>query len=449
MAPGPAPASRGGLSPLVGLLAAAALAHANGLAGAFQFDDYNVIVQNPAVHSWAGWLASMPGIRPLLKLSYTASWTSGLGRVGFHAVNLAAHLAAVGCAFLLLRRRADWVGGGAAGPAALTAALVFALHPAQTEAVTYLSGRSVSLMGALYLGSILAYARGVERGSALWRAGLSPLLFGAALLVRETAWTLPLALLLWGGAPPGASWRERLGRLWVHWGVLAGVGVGMLATAGYRRLLLGSLSARTLKENLLTQVDGVCYLLTQPLLLLQVNIDPDLPSRTHLTADLALRGGLLLALALAGCLQLRRRPWLGGGILWLFLHLCPTNSLLPRLDVANDRQLYLGLLGPALILAVTLGRWLPRRGAAVAAALALLLGGATVVRNLDYRTEVALWQATVRSSPEKARAWNNLGYAHQMAGELEAARQVYRRALALDPGLLKARANLGALPPGR
>ena len=51
------------------LAIAVLLAYFNALGGAFQFDDYNVIVNNPAVHSLAGWVESMPGIRPLLKFS--------------------------------------------------------------------------------------------------------------------------------------------------------------------------------------------------------------------------------------------------------------------------------------------------------------------------------------------------------------------------------------------
>ena len=73
------------------LIATVALAYANALDGPFQFDDWNVIVDNPAVHSWATWWHFMPGIRPLLKATYTANWTSGFGTAGFHAVNVVLH----------------------------------------------------------------------------------------------------------------------------------------------------------------------------------------------------------------------------------------------------------------------------------------------------------------------------------------------------------------------
>ena len=120
--------------PLGLLLTVPAAAYLPAFLGAFQFDDYNVIVHNPAVHSWAAFVASMPGIRPFLKLSYTLNWTSGLGVLGFHAVYLACHLAAVCCGYALGRA---WQGWPTSTPVltrrmALTTALLFALHPAQT-----------------------------------------------------------------------------------------------------------------------------------------------------------------------------------------------------------------------------------------------------------------------------------------------------------------------------
>ena len=432
------------------LLAAIGIAYLNAFRGSFQFDDYNVIVHNPAVHSWGAWLHSMPGIRPLLKLSYVLSWAAGMGAPGFLLINVLCHGANVLLVYALAVRWSGTHGPREAAPRAvgLAAALLFALHPANSEAVTYISGRSVSLMATAYLGSLLIYLRGRERESRALAGLASPALFLAALAVKETAWTLPLALLLWEAARPSGGLREGFRRLWPHWAALALGATAMLALPGYRRLLEVSLATRSLAEQLLTQIGGQCYLLTQPLLLLRLNIDPDLPVHTTVTDGLLLQGAILAGLVVLGLMQLRHRPWLGVGLLWFFLHLLPTNAMLPRLDVANDRQLYLAMIGPGFLVAVTLPR-IPWRSArwGVAAALLVALGAATVLRNHEYRSEVALWEATARSSPGKARAWNNLGYAHQLAANHEAARQAYLRALQLDPGYPKARANLDALPP--
>jgi len=425
------------------VIVAVLAAYANALSASFQFDDFNVIVDNRAVHGIDAWLASMPGIRPLLKLSYTLNWIAD-GVAGFHAVNVLLH---AGNALLVLAIGRELTRGApqpalpllsAQSALPLFVALLFALHPAQTEAVTYVSGRSVSLMAAFYLGAVLCWLRAQTLVSAL--------LFALALAVKETAWTLPFALLLL--APlAGTSWREALRRTRAHWVVLGAFAVAVLVVPGYRRLLFSSLGTRTLGENLLAQVDGVWYLLASPLLRLQINIDPDLAVPAALTPGLAAKAALLVALVALGFALLRRAPWAGVALLWFFLHLAPTNSVLPRVDLANDRQLYLALLGPAALVAGAAAR-LPRRpAAALVTTLWLVLGAFTVARNLDYRDEIALWTATVAASPNKARPWNNLGYAYAQAGDVEAARHAYRRALAIDPGHLRARYNLRRLEP--
>ncbi len=81
------------------------------------------------------------------------------------------------------------------------------------------------------------------------------------------------------------------------------------------------------------------------------------------------------------------------------------------------------------------------------AALCFVLGAATVARNRDYRDEVSLWTATVASSPNKSRPWNNLGYAYYVAGDNQAARRAYVKALEIEPEHVRARFNLRLIEP--
>ncbi|MBS1108604.1 MAG: hypothetical protein H6Q88_596, partial [Anaeromyxobacteraceae bacterium] len=144
------------------LLVAVAAAWATSLAGTFQFDDWNVIVNEPRVASLGAWWGSMPGIRPLLKLSFAMNQASGLGLAGFHAVNLAVHAASALLVLVLLRGVVERVQASRpdSGAAPLLGALLFALHPVQVEAVTYVSGRSSSLAGMLALGSVVTWLAG-------------------------------------------------------------------------------------------------------------------------------------------------------------------------------------------------------------------------------------------------------------------------------------------------
>lgn len=411
----------------------------------FQFDDWNVIVHNPAVHDWTAWRRFMPGIRPLLKASYVASWTAGDGLPGvFVWFNVAVHALNALLLLALLRALMPRLGVDGEGARWLPSgvALLFALHPAQTEAVTYVCGRSVSLMALFCLAAALLQARAVGARAPRAARVLAALCFALALAVKEHAWALPFALLLVERLDPAVSWRRAWLRTLPHWLVLAAMAAVVVQVPGFWRLLGASLDTRPLGANLLTQVSGVWYLLTRPLPGLVLNIDPDLAVQTRWTAPLAVKAASLAMLGWLGVRTWRSAPWVGFGLAWMFVWLLPTNSLLPRTDVANDRQLYLALAGPALLLAGGVMRLAPRRAfvpVLVILAAALLAG--TVNRNRDYRSEVALWEATARHSPGKARVWNNLGWAYEGAGRVDDARRAYDQALVLDPNDWKARAN--------
>jgi len=433
-----------------GLLLLCVLAYANALRAPFQFDDFVAFADYAGAQSLAGWWAAMPGIRPLLKLSYALNAHLSPAPLGYHFVNLALHIANTLMVFALLRR---WPGAALGAAAAFLGAAVFALHPAQTEAVTYLAGRSVSLMASFYLAALLAWVRCDSH----WRLPLTIGFFLLALACKETAVTLPAALLLWeyardrrAGEAEGrvARVRAALRATAPLWLVLLLAALALSALPRYRTLFALSLSLRTPLENLFAQVAGIGYLVTRPLLTLRTNIDPDIATPTGFTAYAALGALALVGLITFGFAQLRSRPGLALAVLWFFLHLAPTNSLLPRLDLANDRQLYLALIGPAWLVATglqQLGACHLRIAIAVALALILTLGAATIARNRDYRSEVALWSATVRQSPHKARAWNNLGLALRLAGQDAMAAAAYQRALEIDPSFEQARINMGVL----
>lgn len=411
------------------LVAAAALAaYLPSFGGAFQFDDYNVIVNYPTVHSWellferAG-----AGVRALLKASYTLNWTLGGGSTfGFHLVNVALHsLNAVFLFFIGRKIFPDHEN------ASLVAALLFALHPAQTEAVTYISGRSVSLMAALYLASMILYLR---------KSFYSVIPFILALGVKETAVTLPAALLLVELLRPGrASWRLQL----PHWLVLAAGGLVLLLVPRYFDLVAYGFSQRGPVDNLLTQVGGISYLLARLVTLQGYNIDPGLAVFQGFDSLFFLQAILIGALLALGLSTLRTRPWLGFGILWFFLQLAPTNSIVPRLDVANDRQLYLACWGLFLGFSIEVSLLLPQRiSLALTVTAAIAFAASSIARQLDYRDEITLWEASVRENPANPRARNNLGYAYYLAGRKGEARREIEAAARLDPAYERPRANL-------
>ncbi|MBI4937893.1 MAG: hypothetical protein HY846_06700 [Nitrosomonadales bacterium] len=436
--------SAAGLPLLVLLLAATCATYLNALWAGFQFDDFKVIVDNPVVHTWQAWLDDMgQGIRPLLKLSYTLNWVSGWGVAGFHLTNIAVHLCNVLLVFALTRRfvrlHPRLPQQQAAIP--LFVALLFALHPIHTEAVTYVSGRSIALMTLFYLAGLLAYVSGREGGSKALGFLLTPLCFVAALGVKETAVTFPLALLVWSMAC-GEPLRAALRRQWPAWAVLLLAAAYFLGSGSYVQHMERSAALNSLQGNLATQSEAFAYLLKQWAFPLWLNMDPDLKVAHGLAGHIP-QLFLLAAVFVMMLLAMRRRPWIGFGMAWVLIQLVPLYLFLPRLDVANERQMYLVSWPLALAVTAELAIWLkPKVFTFAVAALALAFAGLTAMRNQAYQDEVALWEDTVVKSPGKARVHNNLGYAYMQAGRRNEAEREFRVALGIDPEYYKARNNL-------
>ncbi len=428
---------------LVWLILVILVCYANALTSGFQFDDFNVIVNNPRVHSWSSWMEGLTlGIRPLLKFSYTLNWTMGMGVIGFHVTNLLIHLVN---AYLVYRLAKEFAGqqwqADALRDIPLLVALLFAVHPIHTEAVTYICGRSTSLMTLFYLAGLLAYISGRTQQSGIKMYGLTPLFFVIALSVKETAVTFPLALLLWEYAC-GGKWQRALTPQWPNWLVLILSALVFLFSDGYLSQMERSAQFNSLQGNAATELSGFAYLMRQLASPLWLNIDPGLPLLHDLSASwLQLVFFVALLALMFACW--RRRPWIGFALAWAMLQLIPLHLFLPRIDIVNDRQMYLADWPLLLALCIEVRLWTSGTRTRVFAALLLSgLAFLTVLRNQDYASEISLWEDTVMKSPDKARVHNNLGYAYMLAHRHDEARREFTSALQLDPRLYKARYNL-------
>lgn len=431
---------------LLWLTLAVVITYANVLGGDFLFDDYNVIVNESQVHSWEAWLTSLGnGIRPLLKFSYTLNWTMGTGVVGFHLLNLLIHLVNV---YLVYRLASEFVLNlkqhETLDFVPLFTALLFAVHPIHTEAVSYICGRSSSLMAMFYLAGLLCYGIGRRRDDRRYLYFATPLFFLLALGVKETAVTFPFALLLWE-ISCSKNRQFVFKALWPNWAVLVFVVVFFLFNDSYFSQMERSVQLNGLSGNLATQLSGFVYLMQQLTLPLWLNIDPDLPLLHDLSAATL---PLVITLVMFGLMIVtwHRRPWISFALAWVMLHLIPLYLVLPRIDIANERQLYLVSWPLLLVIAIELGLLLHGKNWKIFASATLLACIAlTLSRNQDYRNEITLWEDTVTKSPNKARVHNNLGYAYLLAQRKKEARREFTTALQLDPQLYQARYNLRRL----
>ena len=456
------------------LLVLGAVAYANALSGPFVFDDERNIVQNRAVH-WADLApANFIGLtethEPTRVVAYASFGInhafSGLEVWSYHATNVAIHLAtallvyALALAMLqrlpLERPEGELLGGGVVHWAALTAALLFLLHPLQTQAVTYVVQRMTSLCAFFYLGSLLAYVRGRAAATSGRRNAAFALAVGLwilALGTKQNAATLPVAVLLVEWFFFQQAQVDWLKRNAAYGGaaivVLMLVGLALLGNSPFAGLQAAYEHYDfTLGERLLTQPRVVWFHLSQVLLPLpsRLNLLHDVPVSTSLLSPITTLPallGLLAGIGAAIALATRQRL-LSFCILWLALHLVIESSVI-ALDLIFEHRMYLPMFGACLGLAWGLFTLAPRLPLAIggAAVVSALLAFGTIERNRVWQDAITLWSDTAAKSPEIARAHTNLGVAYTKAGRVDDAIPEFERALALAPELERARTNLG------
>lgn len=459
---------RSGTPALAALLALAVLAYLNSLPGPFQFDDYAVVATDRAAQDWSAWWETLSRrIRPLLKATYVAThqlggWF-GHATAGHHLGNLLVHLGVVALSWRLALVLATSFGlqAGAALRAALGCAAVVALHPLATEAVTYITGRSVALGTLFALAAALAQLNASRAAAAgapdrAWRAAALAA-FAAALLSRETFVVLPalLALLEWsggGGSTPAGIARARLAlrRTALAWAM---AGIALAAMFLHRRygplldLSAANADGRLGEPSMLLALE---YFATRLLMLSPLSIDPALQpgqigAAHRAAASLALAAAVLLAWRCRAS-----RPWwiLAAG--WIAATLAPAYLLPIRHDGVSERHFYPALWGAGFAISCEVAaRLRPAAALAAGCAAALVLFAATVARNADYASEVALWEATSRVPNAGPRALHNLGVAYLGERRWDDAKAAFERALALDAGYAKALAGRDRAIAGR
>lgn len=462
------------------LVLSVVLVYAGSLGGPFVFDDVPAIQENPTLRHPAdigrvltppGDEAGTVGGRPILNLSLALNYAWGGTAVrGYHTVNVAIHAAAALLLFGVLRRTLKGLRGETGWvkremplpwpesgdlPAAFLSALLWAVHPLQTESVTYVIQRAESLMGFFYLLTLYAFIRFAAPGPSrrIWAAlAVAACAFGMA--TKEVMVTAPLVVLLFDRTLVSGSFRKAwgehravhacLGATWLLLAILVEGTHGRGGSAGFH-------SSAGVWPYALTQCGAVVEYIR-----LSFWPDPLIFDRgTALVHSLgeALPAMFMVAgLAAGAAYALLRRSAAGFAAFCFFVLLAPSSSIVPvATEAVAEHRMYLSLavvctLAVATLLAF-LNRLFPRRAALLlwlcGTAAAVGLGAATVERNRDYRSEVALWADTARKAPSNPRAHNNLAEAYLAAGRPAEAAREFEAADRVDPNYAPAQYNLG------
>ncbi len=454
---------------LLVLALAAGAAYHDSFHGPFVFDDVLAIQNNPDIRSFATTLRENPAVdtatavgRPLLRVSLWANYAlGGLDVRGYHAVNLLLHLAAAFTLFAFTRRllaspRLAPRYAASAGPLALAIALLWTVHPLQSESVTYVVQRAEMLGALFYLLTLYAVVRCAEasvsrRGRAWAVAAVLSCLLGMA--SKETLATAPLVALAMDRIFFSSSWSAL-------WRARRGLYLALAATWIFQAALVLSSAGRKGTVGFALSIAWWEYALTQPYYLcryLALSLWPG-PLVFDYGSYVARGAGeiapyLLVVLALGALtlFALWRRPVLGFLGLWFFALLGPTSSVVPVVtQTGAEHRMYLPLAAVVALAVLgvhALARRHPPLGPRLAAALLVLatlaLGTRTVLRNRDYRDEITLWQGVVDRWPGNWRAFNNLGNLLGLRGLYESALPHYEASRRLQPNSPEAHNNLG------
>jgi tetratricopeptide (TPR) repeat protein len=483
--------------PLI-VVGAGLLAYANSFNGSYFHDDFGSIPENPTIrHLWPIWQTLSPphrgGLtvesRPLINLSLAFNYALGGYHVwGYHALNVTVHILA-GLTLLGIARRTLLQPslrerfGAAADPLALTIALLWTVHPLQTESVTYIVQRAESVMGMFYLLTLYCFIRGTEaRYAGLWY-GLSVTACALGMISKEVMITAPVMVLLYDRAFLSESFREAWQRRRPFY-------IALSATW----LLLGCLLVLTIRNALAnaTRIHLAWwqYLATQPgviLYYLRLSVWPAPLSMEHAwpiarTWTAVLIPGIpVLILLAASVWAWRRKPapfgagpaQLGTGHAskdsrqawgfvgaWFFLILAPSSSFVPALDALYEHRMYLSLAAVVSVVVLAMYSLAGWRSFGLLAAAAIGLGFLTWRRNEVYRRDpdfslaIALqkegrtaeaihhYKRSLRIAPGDATTHYNLGNALKSVGRIDEAIQQWQEAVRINPNFAEPQNNL-------
>lgn len=489
---------------IITIFAAAIMLYANTLQTPFIFDDGFNIVENYRIRLQSLDFTSMKNAvrgvptrnRPLTGATFALNYYfGGYDVFGYHLVNVLIHAANGIFVYLLalavfgrLRFRERHSDGSGTAPGAgddddntlnwmaLGAALVFACHPLQTQAVTYVAQRYTSMAALFYLAAVLCFigARSAGRGeyfsgggaeralegeagagkkrsmvSALY-AVLCPVCGVLAMLCKQSAASLPAAILLveyllfdssWAG------WKRKLLYILPLAAVFIVVGLyvaGFFSSDMTLGMLLEDVSDQLREtqrvsrwEYLCTQFAVVAVYLKMLVLPIGQNVDHMFPFSSGFWDGLTPYAFLLLSAVVAAAVWARRRhPVVTFAVFWFFITLSVESSIFPIKDALVEHRLYLPLAGMCLLppyLFFTLLR--RRRWAAVVltALVVIALATATVLRNRVWAEPVTFWADVVDKSPQNYRALNNLGLALSSEGRAREALPYFQEAVRIRP----------------
>ncbi len=422
----------------------------------FHLDDNHAIVKNTAIKDITD-IKTIWNIQPTRFLTFFTFALNyhfhGLAVVGYHIVNIIIHIAAsIFLYFLVLLTlqspvlRNEAVSNHSNLIAAFTA-LLFLVHPVQTQAVTYIVQRLASMAALFYIGSLTLYAKARLTTAnpskrILWYV-LFVIITIASFFTKETSFTLPLMLILYEVAffqkKPVLNW-QKVSTSIMFIAVIAALLLYMKPDFGGLSLheTRGGIIELTRVQYMITQLSVITTYFRLMLIPVNQNLDYDYPVFNSLfNADIILSIIVLGTITVLAILLYKKQRIISFGIIWVFVTLLPESSIIPISDVIFEHRMYLPMAGFSM--AFVAGIYCLMKNVSLRVMIAgfvvilLMFALLTYNRNNIWSSALTLWDDTVKKSPGKARPYFYRGNALMEAGKIEKAIKDYSAAIEINP----------------
>lgn len=456
------------LMPALGVLAALLVFYHNSFFGPFVFDDIPAILENPTILNLRdiGHVLAPPhgkGItvegRPLVNLSLAFNYAvSGKDPWSYHLFNFIIHSFAALFVLGIIRRtllriKEISVDNNEALGLSFCIAFIWALHPLQTESVTYVIQRAESLMGLFYLATLYFFIRATETSEVSGWLFASTLTCVAGMASKEVMISAPLSVLLYDWIINKNAFRSALKKRPIYYLALGLSALGLLFLA-FHTGTRGGTSGFGIDISpwmyWKTQFEAVwCYI---SLVFWPKNLifDYGVQWVDHITLILPYILGLVVLVVCSGYF-LYKRTWIGLIAFFFFAILAPTSVMPGNRQILAEHRMYLPLIS-VITLCVCGGYFLIKKRIKTLRLsffigcifiLGLILGYKTYLRNQDYQSIERLYTDTVTKRPQNGYAHYNLGKLYAESGKPYLAISEYEGAIKYGPNTEQAYYNLG------
>ena len=444
----------------------------NSLKGSFQFDDVPLI-SSPWIKNLDSFnrfvkITSFEN-RPILLWTYALNNTIGKNKeFGFHLFNLLLHIGVTLLIFFSALKTFSFIRGrnnkknrcfGKNNASnvllfPLITALIFSLHPLNTDSVVYISSRSSLLATFFYLMSLYLFLNIFDYGKGnnllskhLLLVPLVATTMYLSLASKLIAATLPLLLGFWYFVFvfPNNNYEKIWKKYWTYLLVIL-VFLAAFFLSGEPWLykakdqgfeLYGQLPYLFIQTKVI-----VFYYLKLFLFPYNLSVDSGMPFSSIAEDPLIILSILIITAIIVAAIQ-SKNVWLLFGTTWFFITLGPTSSFIPLNDLAVEHRTYLPMtLGLCMVIGWGISCLRPCKRLGMVTVILIAFSLATISRNGDWVSEISLWEDVTRKNPYSSRAHNNLGKAYFEKGDLTKAGFHFKKSIANIPNFVKEKFNL-------